>query len=146
MPIIVKNAWQQKSWWATMAQYRTVSLTIWVWLLNLHVNWQLHTWFIHFDVLNPFLIPSLPDLASWPHIWPFSLLCIDLDSRKTFFKMQNQNKKNEFEIEMRIVEITTSFSFIIHKISQMFPGSKYDANNLTQVWFKSGPSLVQVLY
>ena len=47
--------------------------------------------------------------------------------------MQNQNKKNEFEIEMRIVEITTSFSFIIHKISQMFPGSKYDANNLTQV-------------
>ena len=34
---------------------------------------------------------------------------------------------------------------MVHKISQMFPGSKYDANNLTQVWFKSGPSLVQVL-
>ena len=84
-------------------------------------------------MLNPFLIPSLPDLASWPHIWPFSLLCIDLDSRKNFLKCKTKTKKDEFEIEMRIVEITTSFSFIIHKISQMFPGSKYDANNLTQV-------------
>ena len=47
--------------------------------------------------------------------------------------MKTKTNKNEFEIEMRIVEITTSFSFIIHKISQMFPGSKYDANDLTQV-------------
>ena len=84
-------------------------------------------------MLNPFLKKSLPDLASWPHIWPFSLLCIDLDSRKTFLKCKTKTEKNEFEIEMRIVEITTSFSFIIHKISQMFIGSKYDANNLTQV-------------
>ena len=47
--------------------------------------------------------------------------------------MKNKNKKDEFEIEMRRVDITTSLSFMVHKISQMFPGSKYDANNLTQV-------------
>ena len=89
--------------------------------------------FNNFDVLNPFLRKSLPDLASRPDIWSFSLLCIDLDTRKTLLKWKTKTEKNEFEIEMRIVEITTSFSFIIHKISQMFPGSKYDANNLTQV-------------
>ena len=84
-------------------------------------------------MLNPFLRKSLSHLASWPHIWPFSLLCIDLDSRKTFLKCKTKTEKNEFEIEMRIVDITTSLSFIVNKISQMFPGSKYDANNLTQV-------------
>ena len=63
-----------------------------------------------------------------------------------FLKWKTKTKKDEFEIEMRIVDITTWLSFMVHKISQMFPGSKYDANNLTQVWFKSGPSLVQVLY
>ena len=54
---------------------------------------------------------------------------------KNVWKLRKTNltKKDEFQIEMRRDDITTSLSFIVHKISQMFPGSKYDANNLTQV-------------
>ena len=83
-------------------------------------------------MLNQFLRKSLSHLASWPQIWPLKLLCIDLDSR-IFLNEKPKQKKDEFEIEMRRVDITTSLSFIVNKISQMFPGSKYDANNLTQV-------------
>ena len=42
-----------------------------------------------------------------------------------------KNKKDEFKIDMKRVDVITSLSFIVQKINQMFPVSKYDPNNLT---------------